>query len=227
MENKEDKKNYSWDLVFWCPPYFSPVRLPGYRWIYRTEKIENPATASEIWRASNSFLKETIEKYNNHQTPGEKTILATFELSICWKEEPNEKPTKEKKLYSSIWKIEGVEKIKIEEKKNFKPSETIEPNFYLVLVPTVYIFRERKHNPGEDIEEERKNIFYLSKCCICRKNRPNALYRRCWHRVTCNDCNDSEKILYCPICKNNLQGTIKEIWLRGNFSYITETLPSS
>ena len=158
MESKKDIQ-YSFNLVFVDSPTTSPVRLPGEKFIYRTEKIENPTTAREIWKSSQSFLKEIVEKYNNHQTPGEKTILATYTLSISWKEEPTTKPTKEKNIYSSIWKIEGERKTKIEEKKKYRASETIEPNFYIFLVPTVYIFRERAHNPGEDIDEEKKKYF--------------------------------------------------------------------
>ena len=217
MENEKDFK-YSFNLVFFYPPYFSPVRLPGEKFIYRTEKIENPTTAREIWKSTKSFLKETIAKYLNHQIPGEKAILATFDLSISWREEPNSQPTKEKNIYSSIWKIEGERKSKIEEKKKFRASETIEPNFYIFLVPTVYIFRERAHTPGEDIEEEKKNIFRLSKCCICKKKPPNVLFCRCFHRVVCSDCDESEKFRYCPICKNNLQGTRKETYLKKIFT---------
>ena len=212
----ESKKDYSFNLVFTDSPTFSPVRLPGYSFIYQSEKIENPTAAREIWKSSKSFLKEIVEKYNNHQTPGEKTILATYTLSISWKEGPTTKPTKEKNIYSSIWEIEGEKKTKIEEKKKYRASETIEPNFYIFLVPTVYIFRERAHNPGEDIDEEKKNIFRLSKCCICKKKPPNVLFCRCFHRVACSDCDESEKFRYCPICKNNLQGTRKETFFKKN-----------
>ena len=223
MESKKDIQ-YSFNLVFVDSPTTSPVRLPGEKFIYRTEKIENPTTAREIWKSSQSFLKEIVEKYNNHQTPGEKTILATYTLSISWKEEPTTKPTKEKNIYSSIWKIEGERKTKIEEKKKYRASETIEPNFYIFLVPTVYIFRERAHNPGEDIDEEKKNIFRLSKCCICKKKPPNVLFCRCFHRVACSDCDESEKFLYCPICKNNLQGTRKETYFKKNFYSTSPTI---
>ena len=226
MENEKDLK-YSWSLVFSCPPYFSPVRLPGEKFIYRTEKIENPTTAREIWKSSESFLKEIVEKYNNHQTPGEKTILATYTLSISWKEEPNTKPTKEKNIYSSIWKIEENRKIKIEEKKKYRASETIEPNFYIFLVPTVYIFRERAHNPEENEHEEKKNILKLSKCCICLKNRPNILFRRCWHRVICEECDKSTDCKFCPLCKNSLVGTRKHIFIRGKYYYTTATVTNA
>ena len=216
MENKKENQ-YFFNLVFTDSPTFSPVRLPGYRFIYQSEKIEKPTTAREIWKASQSFLKETIEKYNNHQIEGEKTAIITYNLSVSWKEEPTTKPTKEKNIYSSIYKIEGKEKIQIEEKKKFKASETIEPNFYICLVSTVYIFRERAHNPRENIDEEKKNIFRLSKCCICKKKPPNVLFVRCFHRVVCSDCDESEKPTTCPICKNNLQGTRKETYFKKNF----------
>ena len=170
MENKKKDIQYSFNLVFTDSPHFSPVRLPGYKFIYRSEKIENPTTAREIWKASQSFLKETIEKYNNHQIEGYKTILTTYSLGISWKEGPTTKPTKEKKLYSSIYKIEGEEKTKIEEKKNFRASETIEPNFYIFLVPTVYIFRERAHNPREDIDEEKKIFFVFLSVAYAKRN---------------------------------------------------------
>ena len=224
MENEKDLK-YSWGLVLTTPPYFSPVRLPGLSFIYRTEKIEKPTTAGEIWKSSKSFLKETTAKYNTHDIEGENPILTTYKILVSWKEEPNSKPTKEKILYSSIWKIEGERKNKIEEKKKFRASETIEPNFYIFLVPTVYIFRERKHTPGENIEEEKKNIFKLSRCCICKKKAPNVLFCRCFHRVVCDSCDLSEKIRYCPICKNNLQGTRKETYFKKNYYSTSPIIP--
>ena len=219
MENKKDLK-YSFNLVFTDSPTFSPVRLPGYRFIYRSEKIENPTATREIWKASQSFLKESIEKYNNYQIEGYKTILTTYSLAISWKDGPTTKPTKEKKIYSSIYKIEGEEKNRIEEKKYIRSTERIEPNFYIYLVPTVYVFRERAFNPMENIKEEKKNIFRLSKCCICKKKPPNVLFVRCFHRVICSDCDEIEKPINCPICKNNLQGTRKETFFKKKF-YVT------
>ena len=218
----ESKKDYSFNLVFSCPPYFSPVRLPGYRWVYRTEKIQTPTTTKEIWKSSQSFLKETIEKHNNHQIPGEKTILATYKLYIRHGEEKEEKY-----LYESIYKIGENRKIQVEEKKKYTPSQTIQPNFYIFLVATVYIFRERQHNPNENEDEEKKNILKISKCSICRKNRPNVLFRRCWHRVVCEECDQSTNCKFCPLCKNSLVGTRKEIFFRGKFSYTTATVPRS
>ena len=223
MESKKDIQ-YSFNLVFIDSPTTSPVRLPGYRFIYQSEKIEKPTTTREIWKSSESFLKEIVEKYNNHQTPGEKTIIVTYNLSISWKDGPTTKPTKEKNIYSSMYKIEGEKKTKIEEKKKYRASETIEPNFYIYLVPTVYIFRERAHNLKEDIDEEKKNILKLSKCCICKKKPPNVLFCRCFHRVVCSDCDESEKPINCPLCKNNLQGTRKETFFKKKYSYTSPTI---
>ena len=211
MENKKDLK-YSFNLVFNHPPYFSPVRLPGLSFVYRTEKIEDLTTTGEIWKSSESFLKENIEKYNIHKIEGEETILTTYKLAISREEKDEDKPPKEKVLYSSIYKIEGEEKTKIEEKKYIKSSETIEPNFYIFLVPTVYIFRERAHNPRENEDEEKRNILKISKCSICRKYPPNVLFCRCYHCTICDDCDKYEKPQYCPLCKNNLRGTRKEIF---------------
>ena len=221
MESKKDIQ-YSWNLVFVDSPTFSPVRLPGYRWVYQSEKIENPTAAREIWKSSKSFLKEIVEKYNNYQTPGEKTILATYKLYISHGEEKEEKY-----LYESIYKIGENRKIQVEEKKKYTPSQTIQPNFYIYLVATVYIFRERQHNPNENEDEEKKNILKISKCSICRKNRPNVLFRRCWHRVVCEECDQSTNCKFCPLCKNSLVGTRKEIFLRGKYYYTTATVPRS
>ena len=114
MENE----NKIFKLVFSCPPYFSPVRLPGFRFIYRTEKIQTPTTTKEIWKSSQSFLKETIEKHNSHQIPGEKTILTTYKLYIRHGEEKEEiQQPEEKYLYESIYKIGESRKIQVEEKK--------------------------------------------------------------------------------------------------------------
>ena len=227
MENKEER-NHKFNLVFTSPPNFSPVRLPGTCFLFRSEKIEKPTTTSEIWKASKSFLKETIEKYNNHQTPEFETIATTYRINIIQEGEQrkgNEYIHDEKGLYYSMYQIEGERKNKIEEKKRFRPTETIEPNFYIYILATVYLFRERAKYPGEDIEKEKKNILKLSKCCICRKNPPNVLFCRCFHRVVCSECDKPQKILYCPLCRNNLNGTRKEIYYK-NFFYTTPTIPT-
>ena len=216
MENKKDLK-YSFHLVFSCSPHFSPVRLPGFKFIYQTEKIQNTTTTKEIWKSSQSFLKETIEKYNNYQIPEEKTILTTYRLYIVWEEKDEEQ--KEKNLYETIYKIEDEEKIQIEEKKKYLPSETIQPNFYILFVPTVYIFRERQHNPKENEDKEKKNLLKIAKCAICRKSPPNVLFRRCYHLVVCGDCDQSNNCKFCPLCENNLKGTRKEIFHKKKYSY--------
>ena len=222
MENKKDLK-YSFSLVFTTPPHFLPVRLPGLSFVYQTEKIQNTTTTKEIWKSSQSFLKETIEKYNSYQIPGEKTVVCTYRLAIVWEGEKDEKP-KEKDLYETIHKIEEGEKIQVEEKKKYLPSATIQPNFYILFVPTVYFFRERQHNPKENVDEEKRNILKISKCSICRKNPPNVLFRRCYHSVACKDCDQSENLQYCPLCKNSLKGTRKDIFLRNKIYYTTPTV---
>ena len=214
MENEKVLK-YSWNSPFSCPPYFSSVRLPGIAFIYRTEKIQNPTTTGEIAKSTQSFLKETIEKYNSYQIPGEKTILTTYRLYIRHGEEEKE----EKDLYESIYKIGEWQKIQIEEKKKYRPSQTIAPNFYIFLVATVYIFRERQHNPNENEDKEKKNILKISKCLICQKNRVNVLFKRCFHMVVCEDCDQSTNCNFCPLCKNSLAGTRKEIFFRGKVYY--------
>ena len=220
MENEKALK-YSWNFLFSCPPYFSSVRLPGIAFIYRTEKIQIPTTTEEIAKSSQSFLKETIEKYNSYQIPGEKTILTTYRLHIRHGEEEKEEiqQPEEKDLYESIYKIEEKEKIQIEEKKKYRPSQTIPPNFYIFLVATVYFYRERQHNPNENEDEEKKNLLKISKCLICRKNRVNVLFKRCFHMVLCKDCDQSNNCNFCPLCKNNLGGTRKEIFLSKKVYY--------
>ena len=134
MENEKDLK-YSWNLVFTQQPYFSPVRLPGLKFIYRTEKIQNTTNTKEIFKSSQSFLKETIEKYNSYQIPGEKTIICTYRLTIVWEGEKDEKP-KEKDLYETIYKIEEGDLLQVEEKKKISTF----PNY-----PTKFLYSIRSH----------------------------------------------------------------------------------
>ena len=153
MESKEVFK-YSFNLVFSCPPYFSPVGLPGIKFIYRTEEIQKPTTTEEIFKSCQSFLKQTIEKYNTYQIEGERSIKTTYRLYIAWEvERDGLKKLEEKDLYDVIYNVEEEEKYIIEEKKYYMPSETIERKFFIFMVPTVYIFREGQLNPDE-VEEE-------------------------------------------------------------------------
>ena len=78
-------------LVFHCPPYFSPIKLPGLRFFYRTEEIESSTTTEKIFNLSQMYLKQTIEKYNRWQLEGAgRTIKTTYRLYIAWEVEKND-----------------------------------------------------------------------------------------------------------------------------------------
>ena len=137
-------------LVFSCPPYNSPIKLPGIKFIYRTEEIAGSTTTEEIFNLSQMYLKQTIGKYNRYQIEGERTIITTYRLYIAWEvEKDGLEELEEKDLYHITYNVEEEEKNIIEEKKYYLPPETIERNFFIFMVPTVYIFRERQPDPDE------------------------------------------------------------------------------
>ena len=137
-------------LVFSCPPYNSPIKLPGIKFIYRTEEIAGSTTTEEIFNLSQMYLKQTIEKYNRYQIEGERSIKTTYRLYIAWEvEKDGLEELEEKDLYHITYNVEEEEKYIIEEKKYYLPPETIERNFFIFMVPTVYIFRERQPDPDE------------------------------------------------------------------------------
>ena len=136
-------------LVFSCPPYNSPIKLPGIKFIYRTEEIADSTTTEEIFNLSQMYLKQTIEEYNRYQIEGERTIITTYRLYIAWEvEKDGLEELEEKDLYHITYNVEEEEKYIIEEKKYYLPPETIERNFFIFMVPTVYIFRERQPDPN-------------------------------------------------------------------------------
>ena len=136
-------------LVFSCPPYNSPIKLPGLKFIYRTEEIAGPTTTEEIFNLSQMYLKQKIEEYNRYQIEGERTIITTYRLYIAWEvEKDGLEELEEKDLYHITYNVEEEEKNIIEEKKYYLPPETIERNFFIFMVPTVYIFRERQPDPN-------------------------------------------------------------------------------
>ena len=142
-------------LVFSCPPYFSPVKLPGIKFIYRTEEIASSTTTEEIFNLSQVYLKQTIEKYNHHRIEGERVVKTTYRFYIAWEvEKDGLKELEEKDLYYVTYNVEEEEK-KIEEKKYYMLPETIERKFFIFMVPTVYIFREEQTDPDkvEEVEE--------------------------------------------------------------------------
>ena len=148
MEIKEVFKS-PFKLVFSCPPYNSPIKLPGIKFIYRTKEIASSTTTEEIFNLSQMYLKQTIEKYNHYQIEVERTIITTYRLYIAWEvEKDGLKELEEKDLYHIIYKVEEEEKYIIEEKKYYLSHETIERNFFIFMVPTVYIFRERQPDPN-------------------------------------------------------------------------------
>ena len=137
-------------LVFSCPPYNSPIKLPGLKFIYRTEEIAGSTTTEEIFNLSQMYLKQKIEEYNRYQIEGERTIITTYRLYIAWEvEKDGLEELEEKDLYHITYNVEEEEKNIIEEKKYYLPPETIERNFFIFMVPTVYIFRERQPDPDE------------------------------------------------------------------------------
>ena len=145
-------------LVFSCPPYFSPVLLPGIKFIYRTEEIASSTTPKEIFTRSQKYLKQTIEKYNRYRIEGERIAKTTYRLYIAWEvEKDGLKELEEKDLYRVTYNIEEEIK-KIEEKKGDMLPETIEQIFFIFMVPTVYIFREEQPNPGKEEETEEYHI---------------------------------------------------------------------
>ena len=194
-------------LVFSCPPYNSPIKLPGIKFIYRTEEITSSTTTEEIFNLSQMYLKQTIEKYNRYQIEGERSIKTTYRLYIAWEvEQDGLKKLEEKDLCHITYNVEEEEKYIIEEKKYYLPPETIERNFFIFMVPTVYIFREGQPDPDE-VEEEYhiKKSLKSTECVICLQNRPNVLYIKCWHIVACDSCDLSGKLLECPICRTKIK----------------------
>ena len=194
-------------LVFSCPPYNSPIKLPGIKFIYRTEEITSSTTTEEIFNLSQMYLKQTIEKYNRYQIEGERSIKTTYRLYIAWEvEQDGLKKLEEKDLCHITYNVEEEEKYIIEEKKYYLPPETIERNFFIFMVPTVYIFREGQPDPDE-VEEEYhiKKSLKSTECVICLQNRPNVLYIKCRHIVACDSCDLSGKLLECPICRTKIK----------------------
>ena len=206
MEIKEVFKS-PFKLVFSCPPYNSPIKLPGIKFIYRTEEIASSTTTEEIFNLSQMYLKQTIEKYNRYQIEGERTVITTYRLYIAWEvEKDGLKELEEKDLYHITYNVEEEEKYIIEEKKYYMPPETIERNFFIFMAPTVYIFREGQPDPDE-VEEEYhiKKSIKSTECVICLQNRPNVLYIKCRHIVACDSCDLSGKLLECPICRTKIK----------------------
>ena len=206
MEIKEVFKS-PFKLVFSYPPYNSPIKLPGIKFIYRTEEIASSTTTEEIFNLSQMYLKQTIEKYNHYQIEGERTIITTYRLYIAWEvEKDGLKELEEKDLYHITYNVEEEEKYIIEEKKYYLSPETIKRKFYIFMVPTVHIFREGQTGPDE-VEEEYhiKKSIKSTECVICLQNRPNVLYIKCRHIVACDSCDLSGKLLECPICRTKIK----------------------
>ena len=135
-------------LVFSCPPYNSPIKLPGIKFIYRTEEITSSTTTEKIFNLSQMYLKQTIEKYNRYQIEGERSIKTTYRLYIAWEvEQDGLKKLEEKDLYHITYNVEEEEKYIIEEKKYYFPPETIERNFFYFYGPYCLYFSRRTTRP--------------------------------------------------------------------------------
>ena len=193
-------------LILTCPPYFSPVALPGFRYIYKTEEIAGSTTLNEIFEKSKMYLKQTIEKYNCFQIEGGRLVKTTHRLYITWEiEKDGSKQLKEKDLYETTYNIEEGKKEKIEEKKYYLFPRTIEKNFFIYLVSTVYLLREEQPNPEEIKEYHPIQTIKSPECTICYHNQPNILYFGCRHITVCDSCDLSGKLLKCPLCRTKIK----------------------
>ena len=190
---------------FTFPPNDSPINLPGLKYIYQTEEIKSTTTTEEIFNLSQMYLKQKIEEFNRYQIEGERIIITTYKLCIflCVVEKDIFIKYEEKLLYDVTYNVEEEEKYIIKEKKYYLPPETIERNFFIRIVPTVYFFREGQTDPGE--EYHIKKSIKSTECVICLQNRPNVLYIKCRHIVACDSCDLSGKLLECPICKTKIK----------------------
>ena len=190
---------------FTFPPNDSPIKLPGLKYIYQTEEIKSSTTTEEIFNLSQMYLKQKIEEFNRYQIEGERIIITTYKLCIllCVVEKDGLEEFEEKDLYDVTYNVEEEEKYIIKEKKYYLPPETIERNFFIRIVPTVYIFREGQTNPDE--EYHIKKSIKSTECVICLQNRPNVLYIKCRHIVACHSCDLSGKLLECPICRTKIK----------------------
>ena len=190
---------------FTFPPNDSPINLPGLKYIYQTEEIKSSTTTEEIFNLSQMYLKQKIEEFNRYQIEGERIIITTYKLCIflCVVEKDIFIKYEEKNLYDVTYNVEEEEKYIIKEKKYYLPPETIERNFFIRIVPTVYFFREGQTGPDE--EYHIKKSIKSTECVICLQNRPNVLYIKCRHIVACDSCDLSGKLLECPICKTKIK----------------------
>ena len=190
---------------FTFPPNDSPINLPGLKYIYQTEEIKSTTTTEEIFNLSQMYLKQKIEEFNRYQIEGERIIITTYKLCIllCVVEKDIFIKYEEKDLYDVTYNVEEEEKYIIKEKKYYLPPETIERNFFIRIVPTVYFFREGQTGPDE--EYHIKKSIKSTECVICLQNRPNVLYIKCRHIVACDSCDLSGKLLECPICKTKIK----------------------
>ena len=190
---------------FTFPPNDSPINLPGLKYIYQTEEIKSSTTTEEIFNLSQMYLKQKIEEFNRYQIEGERIIITTYKLCIflCVVEKDIFIKYEEKDLYDVTYNVEEEEKYIIKEKKYYLPPETIERNFFIRIVPTVYFFREGQTGPDE--EYHIKKSIKSTECVICLQNRPNVLYIKCRHIVACDSCDLSGKLLECPICKTKIK----------------------
>ena len=137
-------------LVFSCPPYNSPIKLPGIKFIYRTEEIASSTTTEKIFNLSQMYLKQTIEKYNHCQLEGAgRTIKTTYRLYIAWEvEKDGLEKLEEKDLYETTYNIEEEEITQIEEKKYYLLPETIERKFFYFYGPYCLCSSKRRTRPS-------------------------------------------------------------------------------
>ena len=147
MEIKEVFKS-PFKLVFSTPPYNSPIKLPGLKFIYRTEEIASSTTTEEIFNLSQMYLKQTIEKYNRYQIEGERTIITTYRLYIAWEvEKDGLGELEEKDLYHITYNVEEEEKKNYRREKILFTSRNYRTKILYFYGPYCLYFSRRTNRP--------------------------------------------------------------------------------
>ena len=147
MEIKEVFKS-PFKLVFSSPPYNSPIKLPGIKFIYRTEEIASSTTTEEIFNLSQMYLKQTIEKYNRYQIEGERTIITTYRLYIAWEvEKDGLGELEEKDLYHITYNVEEEEKKNYRREKILFTSRNYRTKILYFYGPYCLYFSRRTNRP--------------------------------------------------------------------------------
>ena len=174
---------------------------------YKTSYMScDPVTFKEIFNFSKPYFDKYIEEYKNYKIRKKPITNSTFRIIVFYSKEPNCFNCSEGKRLFEI-DIDNTinNKIIYEFKNNSLFEKDIDKIYSFFVNIEIELYN---HNKFFQYNGEKDPIIE-DVCILCKKNKPNVLFTKCFHLVVCSNCKRFNNLNSCPRCGKPLAGIHK------------------